>query len=234
MTTLNNPTISVVVIIGAGGIGQAIGSEIAEKGMRLLYTDFSKEILSEAVRLAHQEGTLAESQLVDISSRDSMDDLAHVAQAIGKISAVILTAGLLPVFATAKAILEVKLVSTANVIVGFAAYAERGASMVCIASMGGHMAEISKDMEYHSATVAPRRLLDHSDRDPSALNSGKAYMIAKQTNHLRIQASAHLWASEGARLNSVSPSVIFTAAGNAEIEARPEVKRLIELSAMVN
>jgi len=59
-----------------------------------------------------------------------------------------------------------------------------------------------------------------------------AYTIAKRANHLRVQASARLWTSKGARLNSISSGVISTAAGNAEIEAGSEVKRLIERSAM--
>jgi NAD(P)-dependent dehydrogenase (short-subunit alcohol dehydrogenase family) len=138
----------------------------------------------------------------------------------------------LAVASTAKAILDVNLTGAAKVIDVFSAYAEEGTSIGCTASMGDYMADVSKDLKYHLATVETGRLLDHPDLDPSALNSGTAYAIAKRANHLRVQASARLWTSKGARLNSISPGVISTVAGNAEIEAEPEVKRLIELSAM--
>lgn len=232
ITTMNNPKDSVVVIIGADGMGQAIDSDIARKGGRLLYADVSKKILDEAIQLAHQVGLLAEGRFADVSDRNSLEALAHAARAIGRIRAVILTAGLLSVSATAKAIMDVNLVGAANVIDILAAYAGEGTSMVCIASMGGYKANISKDLECHLATAETGRLLDHPDLDLSTVTSRTAYTVSKRANHRRVQVSAHLCVSKGARMNSISPVVISTAAGNAEIEAGPEVKRLIKLSAM--
>jgi meso-butanediol dehydrogenase/(S,S)-butanediol dehydrogenase/diacetyl reductase len=51
---------------------------------------------------------------------------------------------------------------------------------------------------------------------------------------LRVQASARLWASRGARFNSISPGVISTLAGNLEMEMESArgAKRIVELSAL--
>lgn len=80
----------------------------------------------------------------------------------------ILTTGLLPVCGTAKTILDVDLVGAANVVDVSAAYADEGPSIVCIASMGGYVANISKDLEYDLTSVETGRLLDGPDLDPSA------------------------------------------------------------------
>jgi NAD(P)-dependent dehydrogenase (short-subunit alcohol dehydrogenase family) len=49
--------------------------------------------------------------------------------------------------------------------------------------------------------------------DPRAgggANSGAAYAISKQANHLRVQAAALTWGDRGARINSISPGIILT------------------------
>jgi NAD(P)-dependent dehydrogenase (short-subunit alcohol dehydrogenase family) len=145
---------------------------------------------------------------------------------------VILTAALSPASGKAEEILDVNLVGTAKVIEVFAAYAEKGMSMVCVASMAGSIASLSNDLEEHLAVAETDQLLDHQDLDPGNMEPHTAYTIAKRANQLRVQASAHSWASRGARLNSVSPDVISTVAGNAEMESARGAKRIVELSAL--
>jgi NAD(P)-dependent dehydrogenase (short-subunit alcohol dehydrogenase family) len=41
-------------------------------------------------------------------------------------------------------------------------------------------------------------------------NSGAAYTISKRANALRVQAAAVEWGDRGARINSISPGIIFT------------------------
>jgi nucleoside-diphosphate-sugar epimerase len=105
---------------------------------------------------------------------------------------VVLTAALSPASSTAKEILEVNLVGTAKVIEVFAAYAEEGTSMVCVASMAGSLASLSTDRERHLAIADTDHLLNHTDLDASSLEPGAAYTIAKCANQLRVQASARL------------------------------------------
>jgi NAD(P)-dependent dehydrogenase (short-subunit alcohol dehydrogenase family) len=199
----------------------------------VLYADFSKQVLDEALELARQEGLQVEGHLVDISNRQSLEDVARAAQAIGRISAVVTTAALMPGYAsTAEDILRVNIVGTPNIIDVFVDYAEEETSMVCVASVVGRLPSISKRLEHHFATAATDRLLDHPELDPLPLDAGAAYALGKRANHLRVQASPNLWGSKGARLNSISPGLITTAAGNHGINNVPRIKEGVEGSAL--
>jgi NAD(P)-dependent dehydrogenase (short-subunit alcohol dehydrogenase family) len=226
------PSKTVTIIIGSGGIGQAVASSTSAKETILLLADASRNILDEAVHSLRQQGHEAKSRLVDIRDRDSIHALAQAPQAIAPINAVVLTAALSPASGTAKEILEVNLVGTAKVIEVASAYAEVGTSMVRVASMAGSLASLSTDLERHLATVDTDHLLNHADLDARSLEPHAAYTIAKRANQLRVQASARLWASRGARLNSISPGVISTLAGNLEMESARGAKRIVELSAL--
>ena len=49
-------------------------------------------------------------------------------------------------------------------------------------------------------------------------NPGAAYGIAKRANLLRVQAAVRTWGAKGARVNSISPGVISTSMGQAELD----------------
>jgi NAD(P)-dependent dehydrogenase (short-subunit alcohol dehydrogenase family) len=61
--------------------------------------------------------------------------------------------------------------------------------------------------------LAASPLLDASRYDDRAT----AYMFAKLAAQLRVRAAAPAWGERGARVNSVSPGVIATAMGRAEL-----------------
>jgi NAD(P)-dependent dehydrogenase (short-subunit alcohol dehydrogenase family) len=233
MAVGNEPSKTVtIIIIGSGGIGHAVASSTSAKETMLLVADASWNTLDKAVYSLRQQGHEAEGHLVVICDRESLHKLAQAAQTIGTINAVVLTAALSPASGTSKQILRVNLVGTAKVIEVFAAYAEDGSLMVCIASMAGSLASLSTNLEQHLAIADTDHLLDHQDLDAATLEPHAAYTIAKRADQLRVQASAHLWASRGARLDSVSPGVISTVAGNLEMGSARGAKRIVELSAL--
>jgi NAD(P)-dependent dehydrogenase (short-subunit alcohol dehydrogenase family) len=146
---------------------------------------------------------------------------------------VIHTAGVSPVSGTTRQIYEVDLLGTAHVIEAFLSLSGPGTSLVCIASMAGHFARLSPELERHLATAARSDLLSHPeigiDTEPPQLS----YMTAKRGNQLRVQAAARSWGRRGARLNSISPGVVATSMGQSEMtgENGDHIRSLIEGSA---
>jgi NAD(P)-dependent dehydrogenase (short-subunit alcohol dehydrogenase family) len=47
---------------------------------------------------------------------------------------------------------------------------------------------------------------------------GLAYAFAKRANHLRVRAASVEWGRRGARINSISPGIISTSMGQAELQ----------------
>jgi NAD(P)-dependent dehydrogenase (short-subunit alcohol dehydrogenase family) len=207
---------SALVVIGAGGMGLAVARRLAG-GRRLLLADNSEASLETALTALRGEGHLAEGHAVDVSDRASVDKLASAAGSAGRVDAVIHTAGVSPVTATARQIYQVDLLGTAHVIDAFLAVASPGTSLVCVASMAGHFASLPAELERHLATAPSGQLLEHEGIDLDA-DPGTAYVVAKRGNQLRVQAAAHAWGRVGARLNTISPGVISTPMGQAELQ----------------
>ena len=63
-------------------------------------------------------------------------------------------------------------------------------------------------------------------------NSGAAYAIAKQANHLRVQATAVTWGNRGARVNSIS-GIILTPLARDEMSGpgTEGYQKMIQVSA---
>jgi NAD(P)-dependent dehydrogenase (short-subunit alcohol dehydrogenase family) len=229
---MSHPEVSrnVLVVIGTGGMGLAVARRLGS-GRRLLLADYSDTRLEAAVTVLRGEGHAVEGHTVDVSHRDSVEKLAGAAGTAGRIDAVIHTAGVSPVMATSKQIYEVDLLGTAHVIDVFFAVASSGTSLVCVASMAGHFASLPADFERHLATAPTDRLLRHDGIDLEA-HPGMAYVTAKRGNQLRVQAAAHAWGGNGARLNTISPGVISTPMGAQELQGPmgAHIQSMIDLS----
>jgi NAD(P)-dependent dehydrogenase (short-subunit alcohol dehydrogenase family) len=205
-----------LVVIGTGGMGLAVARRLSG-GRRLLLADNSETSLESALTALRGEGHRADGHAVDVSDRASVDKLASAAASAGRVDAVIHTAGVSPVTATARQIYRVDLLGTAHVIDAFLAVASLGTALVCVASMAGHFASLPAELERHLATAPSGQLLEHEGIDLDA-DPGTAYVVAKRGNQLRVQAAAHAWGRLGARLNTISPGVISTPMGQAELQ----------------
>jgi NAD(P)-dependent dehydrogenase (short-subunit alcohol dehydrogenase family) len=221
---------NILVVVGSGGMGLAVARRLAS-GRRLLLADYSARSLEAAVSTLRGEGHTVEGITVDVSQRASVEQLAEASGAAGRIEAVVHTAGVSPVMATARQIHEVDLLGTAHVIDAFLTVVSPGTSLVCIASMAGHFATLSADLEQHLATAPTEQLLQHKGLDLDG-DSARAYVVAKRANHLRVQAAAHAWGAKGARLNTISPGVISTAMGAHELQgpAGAHIQAMVDLS----
>jgi NAD(P)-dependent dehydrogenase (short-subunit alcohol dehydrogenase family) len=222
---------NLLVVIGTGGMGLAVARRLAS-GRRLLLADYSDTGLEAALTALRGEGHAVEGHTVDVSDESAVEKLAGAAGTIGRIDAVIHTAGVSPVMATSRQIYEVDLLGTAYVIDAFLAVAGPGMSMVCVASMAGHFASLPADFERHLATAPTHRLLQHQGIDLDSPDTSTAYLVAKRGNQLRVQAAAHAWGRKGARLNTISPGVISTSMGLRELQGPTGtyIQSMIDLS----
>ena len=127
----------VVVVIGAGLIGQAIARRVSV-GKHVLLADLRMETADAVAKVLSDAGFEVSTATVDVSSRKSVEAFVKTATAIGEIDGVIHAAGVSPTQASPATILAVDLYGTALVLEQFGNVLAPGGSGVVIASMSGH------------------------------------------------------------------------------------------------
>ncbi|MER6158881.1 SDR family oxidoreductase [Streptomyces sp. NPDC001868] len=220
----------VVVVTGAGGMGVAIARRIGS-GRSLLLADASRAQLDRAVDALRDEGYAVRGVLTDVSDRAAVDALAAEAAGEGRVAAVAHTAGVAAAQGAARTILEVNVLGTAHVIDAFEGVAVPGTAMVCVSSMAGHVASLSREDETALATAPAEELLGIGAVAAVGDSSTRAYIVSKRANQVRVEAAALAWNRRGARINSVSPGVIATAMSRTEAEGPSGARMLAMLEA---
>jgi NAD(P)-dependent dehydrogenase (short-subunit alcohol dehydrogenase family) len=91
---------------------------------------------------------------------------------------------------------------------------------VVIASMAGHLAPGLPAEDERAIAAAPAGELGALAcvQSAAAGDAGLAYAFAKQGVAVRVRAAAEPWGRRGARLNAISPGVIATSMGRAELD----------------
>ncbi|MEU6541624.1 SDR family oxidoreductase [Streptomyces sp. NPDC047000] len=210
---------AVVVVIGAGGMGQAIARRQAA-GKTLLLADIDEKLLSSVSDELRGHGHTTRTQVVDVSSRASVSALADAAAELGPLTQVVHTAGLSPVQATTEAILKVDLLGTALVLEEFGRVVARGGAGLVIASMAGHMwppGALTAEQKEALAHASADDLLGLDFVEAEKLSPQEAYPLSKYANLLRVRAAGIDWGRREARINSISPGVICTPMGRQEL-----------------
>ncbi|MBL7492568.1 SDR family oxidoreductase [Frankia sp. AgB1.9] len=208
----------VAVVIGVGGMGLAIARRIGS-GAQLLIADFDEAILASAAERLEAEGHAVATAVVDVSSPESVVAFAKQAGSLGPVRSVAHTAGLSPVQAPVAAVLAVDLLGVALVLEEFADVVAPGGAGVVISSMAGHLTPpLPPDVARQLATTPAAELLTLPATSLELFSdSGQAYGFAKRANQVRVQAASTTWAGRGARINSISPGIIATPMGAAEL-----------------
>lgn len=226
-------TRNVVVIIGIGGMGQAIARRQGV-GAHILVADFNPELLETVTGELRGEGYDVTSQVTDVSLRESITALAEKAASLGQVRAVVHTAGLSPVQAPVPAILAVDLLGVALMLEEFGKVIAPGGAGLVIASMAGHFQPaLSAEDARRLATTPAGELLALPITDAANFpDPGSAYTFAKHANLLRVQAASTPWGARGARVNTISPGVIATPMGQGELsgEHGDSMKAMIGMS----
>ena len=121
----------VVVVIGAGSIGQAIARRVGA-GRHLLLADRHGEAADETARTFADAGFEATAAEVDVTSPESVISLARRAAGLGDVARLIHAAGVSPSQAPPQTILRVDLYGTALVLEEFGRVIAPGGSGVLI------------------------------------------------------------------------------------------------------
>jgi NAD(P)-dependent dehydrogenase (short-subunit alcohol dehydrogenase family) len=223
-----------LVVIGVGGIGQAIARRQGS-GKEVLLADFNEQTLEAAAKALEAAGHTVTTHHVDVSSHDSVSALVKAAEELGSIVQVVHTAGLSPVQAKPSAILAVDLQGTAFVLEEFGRVIAPGGAGVVISSMAGYMVPpLEPAQEEALAHTQASELLQLPFLGEQAVpTSAAAYGISKRANQLRVQAVSCPWGERGARVNSISPGIILTPLAQQEMDSEggPVYRAMIEASA---
>jgi NAD(P)-dependent dehydrogenase (short-subunit alcohol dehydrogenase family) len=229
-----NVQTNVIVVIGAGLIGQAIARRVGA-GKHMVLADLRQENADAAAKILSDAGFDVSTTKVDVSSRTSVQALIQTAKSFGDISGVIHAAGVSPSQASPETILKVDLYGTALVLEEFGNVIARGGAGVVIASMSGHrLPALSAERNALLATTPVEELLVLPMLQPGQVkDSLHAYQISKRGNSLRVMAEAVRWGKRGARVNTISPGIIITPLANDELKGPlgAGYRRMMEVSA---
>ncbi len=226
---------NVIVVIGAGSIGQAIARRVSA-GKHILLADIKQENADTAAKTLSEAGFEVSTAVVDVSSRASVEALVKEATNLGAVNGLIHAAGVSPSQASPEVILKVDLYGTALVLELFGEVMDEGGAGVVIASQSGHrLPPLTVEQNHALATTPVEDLLQlpflqaHEVKD-----SLHAYQLSKRGNSLRVMAEAVKWGKRGARVNTISPGIIITPLAKDEL-AGPRgdgYRRMINLSAV--
>lgn len=223
----------VIVVIGAGSIGQAIARRVSA-GKHIVLADLRQENADAAADMLANAGFEISTATVDVSSRQSVHALVDTATKLGEVTGLIHAAGVSPSQASPETILAVDLYGTAVVLEEFGNVIARGGAGVVIASQSGHrLGALTAEEDVALATTPADELLGLPMLQPDQVtDSLHAYQLAKRGNALRVMAEAVRWGKRGARINTISPGIIMTPLANDELTGpRGEgYRRMIELS----
>lgn len=208
----------VVVVIGAGQIGQAIARRVGI-GKHVLLADRSESNANAAAEVMGNAGYEVSVATVDVSTRETVRALVANATAIGEIVGLIHAAGVSPSQASPETVLRVDLYGTAVVLEEFGGAMAKGGSGVVISSQSGHrLPALSIKQNKALAMTPPEHLLAlpflQLDQVTDSLH---AYQLSKRGNSLRVMAEAVRWGKRGARINTISPGIVMTPLAKDEL-----------------
>jgi NAD(P)-dependent dehydrogenase (short-subunit alcohol dehydrogenase family) len=208
----------VLVVVGAGSIGQAIARRVGA-GKHVLLASLDEQQAVAAARVFRDNGFDADATGVDVASRESVQALVQAATVRGNITGLIHAAGVSPSQASIEAILRVDLYGTALVLELFGEVIARGGAGVVISSQSGHrLHALTPEQDKALATTPVEDLLKLDLTQPGQVRDTlHAYQLSKRGNSLRVMAEAVRWGRRGARVNTISPGIIITPLANDEL-----------------
>jgi NAD(P)-dependent dehydrogenase (short-subunit alcohol dehydrogenase family) len=209
-------TTKVVILLGAGSIGQAIARRVGA-GKHIVVADYRKENARKAADILEDAGFETSTVQADLSSRSSIKSMIAHAQHFGEITNLINAAGVSPSQAPIDVILKTDLYGTAVLLEEMGKVIAEGGSGIVISSQSGHrLGNIPQD-ESDQLAMTPTEELMSLPFLADITDTLKAYQYAKRCNVLRVMFEATRWGKRGATINSISPGIIITPLANDEL-----------------
>lgn len=223
----------IIVVIGAGSIGQAIARRVSS-GKHVLLADLKIDNAEAAAIVLANAGFEVSTTSVDVASRQSVGALVEAATKLGAVTGVIHAAGVSPSQASPETILRVDLYGTALVLEAFGSVIAHGGAGVVVASQSGHrLGALTAEQNAALALTPVEELLALPMLQPDQVTDPlHAYQLSKRGNALRVMAEAVRWAKRGARINTISPGIVITPLAKDELTGPRGAgyRRMIELS----
>jgi NAD(P)-dependent dehydrogenase (short-subunit alcohol dehydrogenase family) len=209
---------NVIVVIGAGQIGQAIARRVGV-AKHILLADLRLENANAAAAVMADAGYEVSVATCDVSSRESVRALVDAATQRGAVTGLIHAAGVSPTQATPETILKVDLYGTALVLEEVGNVIAEGGSGVVISSQSGHrLPALPIEQNKALATTPVDALLALPFLQAGEVkDSLHAYQLSKRGNSLRVMAEAVRWGKRRARINTISPGIVMTPLAKDEL-----------------
>lgn len=206
----------VVILLGAGSIGQAIARRVSA-GKHLVLADYKLENAQTAAKILEDAGFECSTVQTDLSSRPSIMNMIAHAQTYGEITNLINAAGVSPSQAPVDVILKTDLYGTAVLMEEVGKVIATGGSGIIISSQSGHrLGALPQNQSDALAMTSTEELLSlpflHEITDTL-----KAYQYSKRCNVLKVMYEATRWGKRSATINSISPGIIITPLANDEL-----------------
>jgi NAD(P)-dependent dehydrogenase (short-subunit alcohol dehydrogenase family) len=208
----------VIVVIGAGQIGQAIARRVGV-AKHVLLADLRTENANAAAEVMANAGYDVGISTCDVSSRESVHALVETATKHGPVTGLIHAAGVSPTQASPTTVLKVDLYGTALVLEAFGRVMAAGGSGVVISSQSGHrLPPLPVEQNRALAMTPVEELLALPFLQPAEIkDSLHAYQLSKRGNSLRVMAEAVRWGKRHARINTISPGIVMTPLAKDEL-----------------
>lgn len=206
----------IVVLVGAGSIGQAIARRIGA-GKHIVIADYSIDNAEKAAETLQNAGFCCSVVQCDLGSKESILSLAEYAKSKGDVYNLVNAAGVSPSQASVERILQVDLYGTSLLMEVFGKIIAEGGSGVVISSQSGHRLPALPQDQNEALATAPCDELLQLPFLREITDTLKAYQYSKRCNVLRVMFEAARWGKRGATINSISPGIIITPLANDEL-----------------
>ena len=201
----------VMIVTGAGQISMAIARRMGY-GMKIVMGDKNLKNSEAIAKVMNEAGFDVVPFEMDLSSRESIQEMIHVAQEFGDIKMLVNGAGVSPSQASIETILKVDLYGTAVLLEEVGKVIKKGGVGVTISSQSGwRMPALSQEEDEQLATTPSEALLQLPIlQEENIRDTLHAYQLAKRCNEKRVMAQSVEWGKRGARINDIAPGIIVT------------------------
>lgn len=221
MTEATGKTGVAIITGAAGGIGSACVTQLAADGWPLILCDISLSRLEERAAPLRAAGHQVELLAGDMAEPAI---LAKLGEMIGprEVGAVVHTAGLTPTMAGPERIMQVNYDVSARLVNLVRPKMAEGGCAVLIASSSAYLVS-SPEID---AAIAALTDDDSSTLLPFAKTPEAAYPISKRAVIRLVGREAEGFGARNARIVSISPGLIDTAAARNEAAASPQMEMM--------